>query len=153
MNILQKRRFVSIIILVLGLGIATTLVLVALRQNIQFYYTPTQLINLKAKNDIHSEGARVRLGGMILKGSVKHEERLNAVQFTVTDFSHQVIVQYVGILPDLFKEGQGVVVTGRLVRTSHSPLDYFIADEVLAKHDENYMPPQLPSIQKNEPKL
>ena len=84
------------------------------------------------------KAAPFRLGGMVVKGSVERSSETLLVKFRLTDFSHEVSVEYIGILPDLFREGQGIVARGRLNAYGH-----FIAEEVLAKHDENYMPPEV----------
>lgn len=113
--------------------LATGLVLYALRQNINLFYTPTELRQGKAPTN-----ALVRLGGMVMKGSVKHDEKSLKVLFTLTDFKKTIVVSYTGILPTLFREGQGIVTQGRLSKDGT-----FMAVEVLAKHDANYMPPSL----------
>lgn len=134
MSARHKHRMIWITVLLLGLGIGIALVLYALRQNINLFYTPSQIMRQEA-----AVGARIRVGGMVAKGSVKRElggpSDNAAVQFVISDVVNSLIVDYKGILPDLFKEGQGIVVSGRLQANGA-----FIADEVLAKHDENYMP-------------
>ena len=97
-----------------------------------FFFNPTQIAAGQAP-----EGERFRLGGMVANGSVRKTSGTLDIEFLVTDFKHTVPVTYSGILPDLFREGQGVVAHGRLQRGT------FVADEILAKHDENYMPPEL----------
>lgn len=131
MNTLRKRRLIWIILLILCSVLAAFLVVKALRQNVNLFYTPTQLATVEVNI---GSGRAVRIGGMVQKGSVMQGKDLN-IEFVVTDFSHSVTVQYSGMLPDLFKEGQGVVVLGHLQNK------IFYADQVLAKHDENYMPP------------
>lgn len=106
------------------------LVLYALRQNINLFYTPAQLFAAE-RMPIH----RIRIGGMVQAHSVKRGSDLN-VSFTITDFKKELQVQYSGVLPDLFKEGQGVVALGTM-----NTDQIFIAEQILAKHDENYMPP------------
>ncbi|MBT4962571.1 MAG: cytochrome c maturation protein CcmE [Francisellaceae bacterium] len=129
MTKLHKQRIRLFLILLSTLSIIVALVLYALTENINLFYTPTQVTE--------SLGAKraVKLGGMVVKGSVKYEEGLN-VKFTLTDFKGHIPVVYDGILPDLFKEGQGIVAEGNL-----STEGIFLASRVLAKHDENYMPP------------
>lgn len=135
MNTIRKRRVYWVILLVLGSLLATFLVLKALRQNVNLFYTPTQIV---AGEVVVKEGRAIRIGGMVQKKSLAQEEGLT-VRFVITDFNQAITVQYTGILPDLFKEGQGVVVLGYLNQANQ----VFIADQVLAKHDENYMPPEV----------
>ncbi len=113
-----------------ALGVAVGLVLNAFNSNLVFFYTPTQIAQNEAP-----QGRTFRVGGMVLEGSVVRSG-VN-VSFTVTDTAKQVPVRYAGVLPDLFKEGKGVVAQGQL-----GPDGVFVAREVLAKHDENYMPPE-----------
>lgn len=127
----QKRRLILIAVLVAGIGSATALMLLAFQQNLLFFLTPTQVAGGEAP-----AGRAFRMGGMVQDGSVARGEDIT-VRFAVTDFSSTVPVEYSGILPDLFREGQGVVVRGILRGGT------FQADEVLAKHDENYMPPEV----------
>ena len=132
MRVVRKKRVAFISLLLFGCTVVTALVLYALNKNINFYYTPKEIINGKVQI-----GQRIRLGGVIISGTVKHYERLG-VKFVIADSQAEITINYIGILPDLFKEGQGVVVRGQLV-TSNS----FKASQVLAKHDENYMPPNI----------
>ena len=129
----KHRRLVFIISGMLGLGVAVGLVLSAFEENLVFFYSPTDLIE-KALPD----GRRFRLGGLVEEGSVNHLDDGLSVAFVVTDLSATVPVIYRGPLPDLFREGQGVVAEGVL-----APSGIFEADSVLAKHDENYMPPEV----------
>ena len=115
----------------LGLGVATALALTAFRDNLVFFYSPSDI----AANHI-APGRTFRLGGMVENGSVKHEGQ--TVEFRVTDMAKTIDVTYRGQLPDLFREGQGVVTEGTL-----EPNGTFMAREVLAKHDEKYMPPEV----------
>jgi cytochrome c-type biogenesis protein CcmE len=118
---------------VLGLlGLATWLVLSAFRQNLVFFYTPTQV----EAGEVPSRRS-FRLGGLVEPGSLQRQADGVTVRFVVTDTARQVTVRYRGSLPDLFREGKGVVAQGRLTDDR-----LFVADEVLAKHDENYMPPE-----------
>jgi cytochrome c-type biogenesis protein CcmE len=116
-----------------GVGIAGALALSAFRQNVTFYFDPSKVAAGEVK-----PGEHFRLGGMVTKGSVKREPGSLEVHFVVTDFEHNVPVAYTGVLPDLFREGTGVVAMGHL--DGHGT---FVADEVLAKHDEKYMPPEV----------
>jgi len=115
-----------------GLGIATALVLNAIQNNLVFFFSPTQVAAKEAPVQ-----KTFRVGGLVQQGSVKREDDGLTMRFVVTDLEHSLPVVYTGILPDLFKEGKGVVAQGRL-----SADGIFHADEVLAKHDENYMPPE-----------
>jgi len=126
----RHRRMVLAAIVLLCLGGAAALVLNAFRSNLVFFYTPTQVHGNEAPG-----GRTFRLGGLVVAGSVKREG-VN-VSFQVTDTLQSVPVRYSGILPDLFKEGKGVVAQGKLGDDG-----VFVASEVLAKHDENYMPPE-----------
>jgi cytochrome c-type biogenesis protein CcmE len=115
-----------------GLGLATALVLNAIQNNLVFFFSPTQVAAKEAPVQ-----KTFRIGGLVQQGSVKREDDGLTMRFVVTDLAHSLPVVYTGILPDLFKEGKGVVAQGRL-----SADGIFHADEVLAKHDENYMPPE-----------
>lgn len=126
----RKRRLWLITSLILGLSIATGLILYALQQNINVFVTPSELGKMTP-----SDTAQIRLGGVVKRGSLIHHAHDLGLQFIVTDFQHEVIVHYHGVLPDLFKEGKGVITEGKLT-TTHD----FIASRVLAKHDENYRP-------------
>lgn len=128
----QKRRFSLVALVFVGVGVSVALVLKAFDQNLLFFYSPQQVIAGEAPGD-HP----IRLGGMVVDGSVKREPGSMTVQFDLTDTIKTVSVQYTGILPDLFREGQGIISRGRLQN------GVFVADEVLAKHDENYMPPEV----------
>jgi cytochrome c-type biogenesis protein CcmE len=113
------------------LGLAAALVLSAFQKNLVFFFTPTQVMAGEAP-----KGSSFRIGGMVEDGSLRRQDDGVTVAFVVTDTAQRIRVHYRGILPDLFKEGKGVVAQGRL-----GPGQLFLADEVLAKHDENYMPP------------
>jgi cytochrome c-type biogenesis protein CcmE len=126
----RHKRIAAIALGVVALGIATALVLTAFEKNLVFFFTPSQI----AANEAPA-GRTFRIGGMVLAGSVKREG-VN-VSFVVTDTAKSVPVTYRGTLPDLFREGKGVVAQGQL-----GPDGVFRAKEVLAKHDENYMPPE-----------
>ena len=130
MNPQRKKRLFIVLGLLAGVGIAVALALVALQQNINLFYSPTQIANGEAP--AHT---RIRAGGMV---AVQRSADSLDVAFVVTDYAANVTVRYRGILPDLFREGQGIVALGRLNDDGE-----LIADEVLAKHDENYMPPEV----------
>ena len=127
----RHRRIALIVAGVAGLALATTLVLQAFQQNLVFFFTPSQVAANEAP-----QGRAFRVGGMVEKGSVKRQPDGVTVQFNVTDTAKTIQVAYKGVLPDLFREGKGVVTQGRLENGR------FVASEVLAKHDENYMPPE-----------
>jgi cytochrome c-type biogenesis protein CcmE len=137
----RRRRLVLVIGIVAGVAVAGALALRAFRNNVTFFFDPSQIAAGQAP-----QGERFRLGGMVIKGSVQRAPGSLEVRFIVTDFKHEVPVSYTGVLPDLFKEGKGVVAHGRL--TSEG---VFVADEVLAKHDENYMPPEVTRALKAQP--
>ena len=129
----RSRRKVLIFAVVFGVSIATVLALTAFEENLQYFYSPTDVKAGKAP-DSHA----FRVGGLVVDGSVMREPDSLKVQFDVTDNEETMTVEYTGILPDLFREGQGIVAMG-----SMSDSGMFVADEVLAKHDENYMPPEV----------
>ena len=129
----KKRRLYVLLVAAVLLGGATALVIGAFRGNLVFFFSPTEIVEKNVE-----PGQRIRVGGLVEEDSVVHDSDGLTVHFRVTDLSHAVMVTYSGILPSLFREGQGVVVQGRLDETAH-----FIADEVMAKHDENYMPPEV----------
>lgn len=126
----RQRRMTLVLTIVAGVAIAGALALSAFRKNVTFFFDPSQVTAGKVP-----PGERFRLGGMVTKGSLKRDPGSLEVHFMVTDFAHEVPVSYTGVLPDLFREGAGVVAHGRM----HDGT--FVADEVLAKHDEKYMPP------------
>ena len=126
----RHKRLVAIAAGVVALGVAAALVLSAFQQNLVFFFTPTQVAANEAP-----QGRTFRIGGMVEKGSVKRQGV--EVRFVVTDTAKTIPVVYSGALPDLFREGKGVVAQGQL-----GPDGVFRAREVLAKHDENYMPPE-----------
>ena len=133
MNPVRRRRLVALSIGLLGLGIAAGFVVYALRENLQHFVSPSDIAAGKAP-----QGHRFRLGGVVLEGSVQRSPTSLEVEFIVTDRFKQIPVHFSGILPDLFREGQSVVATGTL-EGEHRVL----AEEVLAKHDENYMPAEV----------
>ena len=115
--------------------IAAYLVVTALSQNVTFFYSPSEL--LTAAPELRAHDRPYRIGGMVVENSIRHDGDI--VYFTVTDYSTETAVRYQGIPPDLFAENQGVIARGRLADDS----DTFIATQILAKHDENYMPPEV----------
>ncbi len=119
-------------LIVVGCTIATGLALLALRENINLFFSPSQIVE-----GIAPSNTTIRLGGMVVSGSIKRGDNLG-VTFVLTDLAEQVTVAYEGILPDLFREGQGIVTQGKLDSTGR-----FLAEQVLAKHDETYMPPEV----------
>src|SRR5271154_5465715 len=129
----RRRRLILVIGIVAGVSIAGALALNAFRRNVTFFFDPTQV----AQGEV-AAGQAFRLGGMVTQGSLNRAPGSLEVHFVVTDFSHNVPVSYSGVLPDLFREGQGVIARGHL-----SSPGVFTADEVLAKHDEKYMPPEV----------
>jgi|TARA_A200000159_G_scaffold146010_1_gene152031 cytochrome c-type biogenesis protein CcmE len=136
MNPLRKQRLYALIAVLIGSLLATWLVVSALSENMNLFYSPSEI--LEADID---ENVLIRAGGMVKQGSIeKSKDSLN-VRFTVTDYQNELIINYEGILPDLFDENAGVVVRGNL-KTDGS----FKAIEVLAKHDENYMPPEVAKL-------
>lgn len=129
----RKQRLILVLFLVFGFSIVLGLALYALSENINLFYNPTQIANGEAP-----EGSRIRAGGMVVEGSVSRDSVTLANKFSLTDYNATINVEFIGILPDLFREGQGIVALGKL-----NAENILIADEVLAKHDENYMPPEV----------
>lgn len=128
----RRQRLVLVGLIVVGCTIATGLALLALRENINLFFSPSQIVEGTAPSN-----TTIRLGGMVVAGSVQRGDNLG-VTFVLTDFAEQVTVAYEGILPDLFREGQGIVTQGKLDSSGR-----FVAQQVLAKHDETYMPPEV----------
>jgi len=129
----RRRRLYMVLFIVLGVGAAAALAATAFRENLLFFFSPSQIASGEAP-----VGETFRVGGLVVPGSVQREEDGVAVRFVLTDNAHEVTVHYEGILPDLFREGQGIVAKGRLTESG-----VFRAQEVLAKHDEEYMPPEV----------
>ena len=129
----RQKRMVLVLLAVVGVGLASFLAINALQSNIAYFFSPTQVMAGEAPKD-----ALFRLGGLVAADSMQRQEDGLTVAFVVTDTAENVTVHYTGILPDLFGEGQGVVTKGRLRGDG-----VFIAEEVLAKHDESYMPPEV----------
>ncbi len=122
-----------------ALGLASTLVLNAFQSNLVFFFSPSQVVAKEAPVE-----RSFRIGGLVEQGSIQREGQGLTIRFAVTDLAHKIPVTYTGLLPDLFKEGKGVVAQGKL-----GPDGVFRADQVLAKHDENYMPPEAAQALKN----
>ncbi|MFM8586622.1 MAG: cytochrome c maturation protein CcmE [Gammaproteobacteria bacterium] len=129
----RQRRITLVVGILAGVSLAGVLALNAFRENVMFFFDPSQV----AAGDAPIE-KRFRLGGMVRPGTVDREAGSLDMSFVVTDFKHDVRVVYTGVVPDLFRENQGVVAHGRLGSNG-----VFVADEILAKHDENYMPPEV----------
>lgn len=137
MHPVRKRRLIIILSILSGVVLASVFILVALEENMNAFYTP---------EDIHSSESKperiIRVGGLVVSGSVEREAGELAVTFVVTDGKASLPIHFEGILPDLFREGQGVIAIGKL-HNINSDTIYLQANEVLAKHDENYMSPEL----------
>lgn len=133
MNPVRRKRLTLVLVLVAGVGAAVGLTLYALQQNINLFYSPTQIAAGEAP-----QARTIRVGGLVVPGTVQRDPQTLAVSFDLTDNQERVRVQYTGILPDLFREGQGIIARGALQSEG-----LVIAEEVLAKHDENYMPPEI----------
>ncbi len=129
----RKRRLVMVTALVAGVGLATTLALRAFQENMLYFYSPTEFVELGVP-----EERTIRVGGLVADGSVRRMPGSMTIEFQVTDHAYAVPVSYTGVLPDLFREGQGVVARGRI-----SDNGVFVAENLMAKHDENYMPPEV----------
>lgn len=133
MHPIRRQRLVIVLFIVVGVSVAVGLSLLALQENINLFYTPTQISKGEAP-----ENTLIRAGGMVVEGSIQRDPQSLKVAFQITDYAETVDVEYEGILPDLFREGQGIVAQGRVNGAGH-----LSAVEVLAKHDENYMPPEV----------
>ncbi len=133
MNPKRKQRLFLVMFIVIGVSVAVGLTMFALSQNINLFYSPKQIAAGEAPID-----TRIRAGGMVVDGSVKRDQESLTVYFDMTDYESTVTVEFTGILPDLFREGQGIVAQGKM-----DAQGVFQAVEVLAKHDENYMPPEV----------
>lgn len=128
----RRKRLLAVVTGLAALGVAAALVLNAFQSNLVFFFSPTQVVNDEAPR-----GRAFRVGGLVEPGSVKRSEHDLTVSFVITDTAQRIPVTYTGMLPDLFREGEGVVAQGRLGDDG-----VFRAEQVLAKHDENYMPPE-----------
>ncbi len=134
MNPKRKSRLYLAVFLLVAVSGTTAALMLALEQNINMFYPPEEIVGGVAPTD-----RMIRAGGMVADGSVRRDGESLAVEFTITDYNgSDFVVSYTGILPDLFREGQGIIVQGELGEDGK-----FMAQEVLAKHDENYMPPEL----------
>jgi len=129
----RKKRIAIVCSILAGMAIAAALILTAFEKNLLYFYSPTQIVNGEAPTS-----RAFRIGGLVLDGSVERNADNLEVSFVLTDTVNQIKVTYEGILPDLFREGQGIVANGKLEANN-----VFKAEEVLAKHDENYMPPEV----------
>ncbi len=138
MNPVRKRRLITLGMMLFGVSVAAGLVLYALRSNINLYFTPSQ-VDPVAMQTL----PQFRMGGMVEKGSVIHDKEGLGVHFKLTDYTKSLQIHYNGILPALFREGQGLVVQGHLNASGD-----FVANQVLAKHDENYRPPSIQKFEK-----
>jgi cytochrome c-type biogenesis protein CcmE len=138
----RKQRLLLIGLMVIGAGLATFFALKSFNDNLMYFFSTSDVIAGKAPKD-----TLFRLGGMVVKGTVQRPDNGMTVHFKLTDFDKDVMVEYTGILPDLFREGQGIVAHGKL-----NDQGVFIAQEVLAKHDENYMPPEVKGSLKHQGK-
>ncbi len=148
MNIRRRNRLYVVVAILVGLGLATSLVMYALRSNIDLFYTPSEILYGKGEaHQMPETGQRLRVGGMVMPGSVKRDPKTLAVSFKLYDANGVISVSYEGILPDLFREGQGVVAQG--VLESGNLVN---AKEVLAKHDEKYTPPEIEDAMKKNHK-
>jgi cytochrome c-type biogenesis protein CcmE len=128
----RKRRLIAVGLILLAVGVATALTVTALSQNMTYLFSPTETLAGKAP-----AGASFKLGGVVLEHSIQRDPNSLKVDFVVTDRFQQIPVEYTGILPDLFREGQSVIATGKMQG------ERFVAREVLAKHDESYMPKEV----------
>ncbi|MDH3926098.1 MAG: cytochrome c maturation protein CcmE [Xanthomonadales bacterium] len=129
----RKRRLIAVLLILAGVGVASTIAFYSLQENLLYFQSPSEL----AQQPMPA-GRQFRLGGLVKPGSVERQGEGLTTQFVVTDGPEEVTVEYVGTLPDLFREGQGVIARGALDDSG-----LFAASEVLAKHDENYMPPEV----------
>jgi cytochrome c-type biogenesis protein CcmE len=136
----RRKRLYVVLGILGGVTASVALAIMASRDNVTFYLDPSQIAAGQAPH-----AKRFRVGGMVVKGSVSRKPGDLEVRFVLTDFAHEVPVEYTGVLPDLFREGQGIIAHGAM-----GPDGAFVADEVLAKHDEKYMPPEVAASLKNK---
>ena len=129
----RKQRLIFVLVLIIGFGAAIGLSLFAFQKNLLYFYSPSQIASGEVEH-----GQMFRLGGLVVEGSVIRDSDGITTQFDLTDTLGSITVRYTGLLPDLFREGQGIVAQGKI-----NPQGVFVAQEVLAKHDENYMPPEV----------
>ena len=135
----RKKRILVVCMMIAGISVAALLILTAFEKNLMYFYSPTEIINGEAP-----QSRSFRIGGLVVSDTVIRNPDDLKVSFVLTDTVHEIKVIYDGILPDLFREGQGIVANGKLKSEN-----VFVADEVLAKHDENYMPPEVSEAMKN----
>ena len=148
MNPRRKKRLSLALVVLVGLGLSISLVMYALRSNIDLFYTPTEILQGKGENhEMPFVGQRLRIGGMVMPGSVKRDPKSLEVSFKIYDARGAIAVTFNGILPDLFREGQGVVAQG--VMGADNVVN---AQQVLAKHDEKYVPPEVENAMKDDKK-
>ena len=138
----KRARLYGVLLLLLGVGVAAGLVLTAMKDSVSYFRTPTQIIS--DANPEQMRGHGIRRGGLVEKGSVNHAGAI--VTFRVTDMTNSLSVRYEGLLPDLFRENQGVIAEGKMGADG-----VFMADRILAKHDEKYMPPELANMKQPAP--
>ncbi|MCG9682841.1 cytochrome c maturation protein CcmE [Vibrio sp. Isolate23] len=143
MNPRRKKRLGIVLAIFIGIGATVGLMLYALNQNMDLFYTPTELVDGKPDGTKPEVGQRLRIGGMVVEGSVRRDPESLRVSFDLHDVGPKVTIVYDGILPDLFREGQGIVAQG--VLRDATTVEAF---EVLAKHDEEYMPPEIAEAMK-----
>lgn len=136
----RRQRLILIILMIIGIATAVGFALKSFNENLMYFFSTTDVMTGKAP-----KAALFRLGGMVVKGSVQRPGDGLTVRFKLTDYSKEVTVEYTGILPDLFREEQGIVANGKL-----DSRGVFVAEEVLAKHDENYMPPEVKASLKKQ---
>jgi len=129
----RRKRMLTVVLIVAGVATSVAFALQAFQKNLLYFYSPSQVAAGEAP-----ASRTIRVGGMVEKGSVVRAPGSLEVRFTVTDFAHDLPISYTGVLPDLFREGQGIIARGRF-----GDGGLFVAEEVLAKHDENYMPPEV----------
>jgi len=138
----RQKRMTFVAMLIAGVGVFVYLITQALNENINHFYSPTDIVEGRAP-----QNHNFRIGGLVVAGSVVRDTKSLNIAFELTDSANNFSVNYEGILPDLFREGQGIVATGKLQG------NVFVAEEVLAKHDENYMPPEVDALKKNKMKV
>ncbi|HDY7750238.1 TPA: cytochrome c maturation protein CcmE [Vibrio vulnificus] len=143
MNPRRQKRLGIILAILIGVSATIGLMIYALNQNMDLFYTPTELVNGKDDGTKLEVGQRLRIGGMVVMGSVRRDPESLKVRFDLADVGPKVTIEYEGILPDLFREGQGIVAQG--VLKDATTVEAF---EVLAKHDEEYMPPEIAEAMK-----
>ena len=136
----RRKRLYVVLGILGGVAASVSLAMMAQRDNLAYYLDPSEVVAGKAPL-----AKRFRIGGMVVKGSVARKPGDLQVRFVLTDFAHEVPVEYTGVLPDLFREGQGIIAHGTMNSNGA-----FVADEVLAKHDEKYMPPEVAASLKNK---